>query len=83
MAVNLPIPVRGGDHAQKMVASVAKCPLALSGESVHLLGLVLNDLNQNGSQLLSLLWGLDARAVAGIPGTWPRESRICQVVYTG
>ena len=58
-------------------------PLALSRESVHLLGLILNGLNQNGSQLFSLLWGLDARAVAGIPGTWPRESRVRQVVYTG
>ena len=58
-------------------------PLALSRESVHLLGLILNGLNQNGSQLFSLLWGLDARAVAGIPGTWPQESRVRQVVYTG
>lgn len=40
-------------------------------------------LTKMGSQLLSLLWGLDARAVASIPGTWPWESRIRQVVYTG
>lgn len=29
MAVNPPMPVRGGDNAQKMVPSVDKCPLSL------------------------------------------------------
>lgn len=57
-------------------------PLALSRESVHLLGLI-SVLTKMGSQLLSLLWGPDTRAVASIPRTWPWESHIRQVVYKG
>lgn len=48
MAVNPPMPVRGGIMHRKWFLVLLNVPLALSGETVHLLGLVLNGLNQNG-----------------------------------